>query len=166
MATESQFDGWRKNVLGNLRKAGEAFTETAHQEIDPEAEMHPSDRAKLCLAFAQATGQIMVAERIAQVTQALYADDETMQAANERVRTGEQIIQRMVDLFGDVESLDEGQTVVLTMAEDWLDPEGLVKFSTPEAVEAGQDPHSNLEPEPIEVDPPEAELFKHPSVES
>lgn len=155
MATESQIDLWRRDIRSNLNKAGAAAKDIGELE---DGEIRPSDRMKLALASATVASNLVIGERLGQILQALYSDDETLEKAMERVRTGEQVVQRIVDAISSGElELSEEAMVTVTMAEDWLDPEGLVGFATPEAVEQGRDPHSQLEPEPIEEQKNEAE---------
>lgn len=161
MATESQFDLWRKDALGNLRKAGEAFQERAIDDGDiPPGDMRPLDRAEFCLAAAELTGQIMISERLGQlVTMLSMSGDERLAAQAERIRTGEQVLQRIVDTAekSDLDIEDE-LIVSVTMAEDWLDPESMVNFASPESVEKGRDQQSKEyadQEEHEEVDPQE-----------
>lgn len=145
MATESQFDLWRKDALGNLRKAGEAFQESAVGDPSiPPGAMHTDDRAMFCISAAELTGQIMVSERLGQLVSILtMSGDERFAQQADRIRTGEQILQRIVDTAEKSDLTVEDELMVsITMAEDWLDPESLVNFAPPEAVEQGRDPQS------------------------
>lgn len=143
MATESQIDLWRRNIRTNINKAGEAAEKAAHNEEGEPVD--PGDRMRLAIASATIASNLIIGERLGQILQALYSDDETLEKAMERTRTGEQVVQRIVDAVnsGDLELGDEAM-ITVTMAEDWLDPGGLVGFATPEAVEQGRDPHSKL----------------------
>lgn len=154
MATESQIDLWRRDIRSNLNKAGAAAKDKAldaQAEVGTDGEISFSDRMCLALASATVASNLIIGERLGQIVQALYSDDETLEKAMERTRTGEQVIQRIVDAInnGELELSDEAM-ITVTMAEDWLNPEGLVGFATPEAVEQGRDPHSALKPETVE----------------
>ena len=138
MAVESQIDGWRKDIIANLRKAAEAAAQSAEDRGD--VEMSPEDRMTLALAAADTTGQVMIAERLGQIAQGLFHQDEALSDAIQRSRTGEQILTR---LLGQIEEsgydLNVDAEVLVTMAEDWLEPDGPVGFTTPEATEVGAD---------------------------
>lgn len=156
MATESQFDIWRKSITSNLRKAGDAAIDRANGEYG-EGQMVPSDRIQIALAAGQMAAETMTAERVGQLVSILTTSgDERFQEMADRIRTGEQILGRIVETAekSDLE-LDDEVMVSITMAEDWLNPEGVVGFATPESVEKGTDAQSQ---EFADVVPPEDDL--------
>lgn len=158
MATESQFDRWRKDIAGSIRKGVEASAAKGDGEVSD------ADRAWLAINSAAITSNVMVSERLGQIVQILTTsgDDRLVQIA-ERVRTGEQILSRIVETAEASDLTVEDELMVsITMAEDWLNPEGLVGFATPESVERGTDPQSQeFSEEPINADEevdPQADL--------
>lgn len=121
MVGESQHTAWRKNIMENLKKAIQAGDDSVRREI--------------ALAMIDATSKVMIAERIGQLAWALNRNDEVIAELHDRITTGEQIGERLVtalqaaDERGD---LSEGVELSLTMLEDWLVPDGPVKFNPPQ----------------------------------
>ena len=119
MVSESQHTAWRKNIMDNLAKAMEAGDDGVRREV--------------ALAAVQATATVMIAERIGQLVWAISQTDEVLAESHDRVTTGEQVMDRLVKALqnADEETLPEGITLALTMAEDWLSPDGPVQFTPP-----------------------------------
>lgn len=150
MATESQFDLWRKDIVSGIRKAVEASADKNGGEVSE------SDRAWLAVNSSAVTSNVMIAERLGQIVQLLtQSGDERFVEMSERIRTGEQILGRIVETAETSDlDLEDEVMVSITMAEDWLNPEGVVGFATPESVEKGTDAQSQEFGEP----PPEDDL--------
>lgn len=120
MVGESQHTAWRKDIMNNLKKAMEAGDDSVRREI--------------ALAMIDATSKVMIAERIGQLAWALNRNDEVISELHDRITTGEQIAERLVaalQLMDEKGELSEGAVAALTMIEDWLVPDGPVKFNPP-----------------------------------
>lgn len=120
MVGESQFTSWRKDIMKNISKALEESDGSARREV--------------ALAAVSATAQVMMAERIGQLSWAVNRNDEMLSVLHDRITTGEQIAERLVHALNQADdgNLPEGAILCLTMMEDWLAPDGPVKFNPPD----------------------------------
>lgn len=120
MVPESQFDGWRKDLVSNVRKAGEALKDDDQK------------RFQLATMVIEMTGRVMMAERVGMLALALNRNDEVLGEVMDRLGSGEKIVERMImTLEGHEADLPEEVEVGIALMESWLHPE-TVQFTPPD----------------------------------
>lgn len=132
MVTESQHKKYRADVLANLRTAGKCYEEPPKDFRSAElGGLGPRDKATLALETAHLTTQIMISERLGQIARVLSEDAEIEKEILDRVSTGESIVEKLLVTLEQADIPAEAE-VLVTMAEDWLAPDGPVTFLPPD----------------------------------